>query len=74
MIYYYLDDPEQMMRQANGLILNDFNTGVGKSFQETALNLKNQFQQTNINTRHFSIDINEFKGPKEKPYIADNDY
>ncbi len=73
-LYYYLDDPEQMMKQANGLILNDFHTAVGKSFQQTAMNLKNQFHQTNINTRHFSFDINEFKGPKEKPYIATNDY
>lgn len=65
-LYYYLDDPENMMKEANGLILNDFHTGVGKSFQETAMRLKNQFQQSNIYTRHFSIDPAAFKGPNEK--------
>ncbi len=73
-LYYYLDDPEQMMQQANGLILNDFHTAVGKSFQETALRLKNQFQQSNIYTRHFNIDPSQFTGPNEKPDTVTNDY
>jgi len=64
-LYYYLDDPEMMMKEANGLILNDYKTAVGKSFQESALRLKNQFQRTNIYTRHFSIDPSTFKGPLE---------
>jgi hypothetical protein len=63
-----------MMKEANGLILNDFHTAVGKSFQETALRLKTQFQQSNIYTRHFNVDLDEFKGPKEKPYTVNNDY
>ncbi len=66
-LYYYLDDPEMMMNEANGLILNDFQTGIGKSFQETALRLKKQFQNTNIYTRHFRIEISNFRGPKERP-------
>lgn len=65
-LYYYLDDPEMMMKEANGLILNDYNTGVGKSFQETALRLKNQFQRSNIYTRHFNVDPSMYKGPNEK--------
>ncbi|MGG9962283.1 hypothetical protein [Ferruginibacter sp. SUN106] len=65
-LYYYLDDPEMMMKEANGLILNDFHTAVGTSFQQTATRLKNQFQQTHIYTRHFSIDPTAFKGPNEK--------
>ncbi len=73
-LYYYLDDPEQMMKEANGLILNDFHTAVGKSFQETALRLKNQFQQSNIYTRHFNIDPSLFTGPHEKPDTVNNDY
>ncbi len=64
-LYYYLDDPEMMMKEANGLVLNDFHTSIGKSFQETAMRLKNQFQRTNINTRHFSINTNSFRGPNE---------
>jgi hypothetical protein len=73
-LYYYLDDPELMMKEANGLILNDFQTAVGKSFQQTALRLKNQFQQSNIYTRHFSIDVSLFSGPNEKPDTVTNDY
>lgn len=64
-LYYYLDDPERMMKEANGLILNDFHTAVGKSFQESALRLKNQFERTNIYTRHFSINTANYKGPYE---------
>jgi hypothetical protein len=69
-LYYYLDDPELMMKEANGLILNDFHTAVGNSFQETAHRLKNQFQRNNIYTRHFSIDTNSFKGPEENSETA----
>jgi hypothetical protein len=69
-LYYYLDDPELMMKEANGLILNDFHTAVGNSFRETALRLKNQFQRTNIYTRHFPIDTNSFKGPTENTETA----
>ena len=65
-LYYYLDDPASMAKEANGLVLNDFDTKDGKGFESTAAWLRNQFQQTNINTRHFPIDINSFKGPNEK--------
>lgn len=65
-IYYYLDDPQMMMREANGLILNDFEPGDGRGFEISANRLKNQFLLTNINTRHFPIDISQFKGPYEK--------
>lgn len=62
-LYYYLDDPEAMMKEANGLILNDYETSVGKAFQATATRLKNKFERSNIYTRHFSIDTKLFKGP-----------
>ena len=65
-LYYYLDDPASMAKEANGLMLNDFDTKDGKNFESTATWLRNQFQQTNIYTRHFPIDINSFKGPNEK--------
>lgn len=76
-LYYYLDDPENMMKQANGLILNDYSTEVGHSFQASATRLKNQFQQTNIYTRHFPVDLAAFKGPNQKPEKIEtvlNDY
>ncbi len=69
-LYYYLDDPQKMMKEANGLVLNDYDTRDGKAFEESAIRLKNLFQQANIYTRHFSIDTNTFKGPFEKDAAA----
>lgn len=68
-LYYYLDDPQKMMKEANGLILNDYDTRDGKALEASALRLKNLFQQTNIYTRHFDIDVNSFKGPFEKSAV-----
>lgn len=65
-LYYYLDDPQAMMKQANGLELNDYDAKDAKGFVQTATWLKNLFQQTNIYTRHFNIDPSRFKGPYEK--------
>lgn len=64
-LYYYLDDPKAMAKEASGLILNDFDPKDGKSFENTATWLRNLFEQTNIYTRHFPIDINSYKGPNE---------
>jgi hypothetical protein len=69
-LYYYLDDPQMMMKEANGLVLNDFDTRDGKAFEQTATRLKNIFQQTNIYTRHFEIDTTAFKGPFEKNEVT----
>jgi hypothetical protein len=68
-LYYYLDDPQMMMKEANGLILNDFDANDGKNFERTALWLKKQFEVSNINTRHFSIDPSTFKGPYENETV-----
>jgi len=65
-LYYYLDDPQKMMREANGLVLNDYDTRDGKALEASAIRLKNLFQQSNIYTRHFRIDTNTFRGPFEK--------
>ena len=64
-LYYYLDDPQMMMKEANGLVLNDFDTRDGKAFEQSATWLKNMFEEANIYTRHFSIDPNTFRGPYE---------
>ena len=64
-LYYYLDDPQAMAKEASGLVLNDFDPKDGKSFESTATWLRNLFEQTNIYTRHFAIDINSLKGPNE---------
>ena len=65
-LYYYLDDPQAMMKEANGLELNDFDAKDARGFVQTATWLKNIFQETNIYSRHFNIDPSRFKGPFEK--------
>lgn len=68
-LYYYLDDPQMMMKEASGLVLNDFDARDGKNFERTAVWLKNQFLVSNINTRHFRIDTTSFKGPFENTTV-----
>lgn len=65
-LYYYLDEPQLMQKEAQGLILNDYDTRDGRAFENTAVWLKNLFQTNNIYTRHFPVDVNNFKGPFEK--------
>jgi hypothetical protein len=69
-LYYYLDDPEAMMKEASGLVLNDYDSKDGKALEQSAIRLKNLFQQTNIYTRHFPIDPSAFKGPFEKNAVT----
>jgi hypothetical protein len=64
-LYYYLDDPQMMMKEASGLALNDYDANDARGFEESALRLKKQFQLSNIHTRHFRIDPSGFKGPFE---------
>ncbi len=65
-LYYYLDDPQAMMKQASGLALNDYDTKDARGFMETAASLKNQFEQNKVTSRHFNIDTTTFKGPLDK--------
>ena len=64
-LYYYLDDPQMMMKEASGLVLNDFDAKDGTVFEQTALRLKNQFLTSNYTTRHFEIDTTLVRGPYE---------
>lgn len=69
-LYYYLDDPQAMIKEANGLALNDYDTRDARGFIQTANWLKKQFEQSNIYTRHFSMDPAKFKGPYENGNTA----
>jgi hypothetical protein len=69
-LYYYLDDPQAMMKEANGLELNDYDAKDAKGFVQTATWLKNIFHKTNIYSRHFNIDPSTFKGPYEKEDVT----
>ncbi len=54
-MYFYLDDPQAMMKEASGLVLNDYDTRDGKMLEEAANRLRNQFERANIYTRHMAI-------------------
>lgn len=78
-LYYYLDDPQAMMKEAKGLRLNDYDSRDANGFEKTATWLKNLFEKSNIYTRHFKLDVASYKGPFEKsetavkfPETADN--
>lgn len=65
-LYYYLDDPQSMLKEASGLILNDFDARDGKNLEAGAIRLKNLFLDTRMSSRHFAIDTATFKGPFQK--------
>lgn len=69
-LYYYLDDPQAMMKEAKGLELNDYDAKDARGFVQTATWLKNLFEQNNIYTRHFTINPAAFKGPYEKAKVT----
>ena len=69
-LYYYLDDPQSMAREANGLVLNDFDSKDGKGFESVAMQLKNQLQNANVYSRHFPVDTTAFKGPFEQRSVV----
>lgn len=71
-LYYYLDDPQAMKREASGLVLNDYDAKDGRTLEATAVNLKNTFEQTKLYSRHFAIDTTAFRGPAESPVVAVN--
>jgi hypothetical protein len=69
-LYYYLDDPQAMRKEASGLILNDFDAKDGKALEESAMRLKNLLDQSSLNSRHFAIDTSAFRGPGELSEIT----
>ncbi|MEP7374065.1 MAG: hypothetical protein ABI675_11790 [Chitinophagaceae bacterium] len=68
-LYYYLDDPQAMQKEANALILNDYDAKDGRSLASTAFYLKNLFMETKLTSRHFAIDTTSFKAPGEQPSV-----
>lgn len=69
-LYFYLDDPQAMQKEASALVLNDYDAKDGKALESSAIYLKNLFEQTNIHSRHFPIDTSTFKGPGEAAAVA----
>ena len=69
-LYYYLDDPQAMKKEASALVLNDYDARDGKALESSAMYLKNLFIETKLDSRHFAIDTSTFKGPGEISSVA----
>lgn len=54
LLYMLLDEPEKAVKEAQGLITNDYDTKDGVNLKEKAENLIEQFRKNNLYTRHFS--------------------
>jgi hypothetical protein len=65
-IYIYLDDPDAAMKEATGLVMNDFDARDGRMLESAANDLKWLLQQNKVKTRHFPVNIQDFNGP----YVA----
>jgi hypothetical protein len=52
-LYYYLDQPEKMIEEAKGLILNDYDTRDGRKFMDMANDLRADLDRQKTTTRHF---------------------
>ena len=61
-IYWYLDDPDAGMKEANELVINGFDARDGKGLEVGATNLKMQLRSAKRATRHFPINTGEYQG------------
>ncbi|HSC38047.1 MAG TPA: hypothetical protein VLD19_09260, partial [Chitinophagaceae bacterium] len=64
-IYLYLDNPEAAIKEADGLLANDYDTGDAKYLKRLAEDMLASFKRNNINSRHFHIDLASVEGPKQ---------
>lgn len=55
-IYYLTDQPDEVIKQAEGLIANDYDSGDGKTFIKKANELKQLLQNNGVESRHFQLD------------------
>jgi hypothetical protein len=62
-IYYYLDEPDLAMKEAGELVINGYDPKDGKQLEALSSNLKVVMKQSKMKTRHFPVDIENYKGP-----------
>lgn len=65
-LYYYLDDPDNQAREANALIMNDYDSNDGRGLEEGAALLKEKLRLNKRTTRHFPLDITSVQGPRNE--------
>ena len=61
-IYWWLDDPDAAMREANELVINGFDSKDGERLEAGAENLKEQLRSAKRDSRHFKLNIDEYQG------------
>jgi hypothetical protein len=66
-IYLYLDMPELAVKEAEGLVANDYDEKDGKRLKEDADRIIKSFKDNNTTTRHFKIDLSKAEAPKINP-------
>lgn len=65
-IYLLLDNPDAAIKEADGLVANDYDPKDGKYLRKEAEDMKTLFEKNQIYTRHFPIDISQYKAPETK--------
>ena len=63
-IYYYLDQPEEAMKEAGELAINGYDAKDAKQLEAMAADLKLMMKQSKMKSRHFPVDIESFRGPE----------
>ncbi len=63
-LYLLLDQPEKAIKEAEGLIANDYDKSDGKRLNEKAEELQVLLTKNETKSRHFDIDLSNAKGPK----------
>lgn len=65
-MYYYLDDPDNGVREATGLVMNGYDERDGRGLQEGAMLLKEKLALNKRKSRHFPLDIYSMQGPQRE--------
>jgi hypothetical protein len=63
-IYWYLDDPDAAMREANELVINGYDARDGQRLEAGATQLKTLMRQSRMYSRHFRVRTHEYQGPE----------
>jgi len=61
-IYWWLDDPDAAMKEANELVINGFDSKDGERLEAGAENLKQQLHSAKRDTRHFRLNVDDYQG------------
>lgn len=63
-LYYYIDDPDSVMREAGELMMNDYDEKDGRRLEAAATELKMLLKQNRFSSRHFPLETEKYTGPE----------